>query len=97
MPRFLNTRGNRPLAIAICDRCHLKFAWTELSSDPNNPGLRVCKNDRDIFDPWRLPAPPVENIALPWARPDEKIVAAPSMVTEYEGIILGDGDIPLSP
>jgi hypothetical protein len=38
--------------------------------DPNFPGMRVCKNDRDQFDPWRLPARQTENIALRHPRPD---------------------------
>jgi hypothetical protein len=41
--------------------------------DPNFPGMRVCKNDRDSFDPWRLPALQTENIALRFPRPDQPL------------------------
>jgi hypothetical protein len=32
--------------------------------------MRVCKDDLDNFDPWRLPALQTENIALRFPRPD---------------------------
>jgi hypothetical protein len=38
--------------------------------DPNFPGMRVCKDDLDNFDPWRLPARQTENISLRFPRPD---------------------------
>ena len=41
--------------------------------DPNFPGMRVCKDDKDNFDPWRLPARQTENIALRFARPDVSV------------------------
>lgn len=41
--------------------------------DPNFPGMRVCKDDLDEFDPWRLPARQTENIALRFPRPDVSI------------------------
>ena len=64
MPIWLDTRGNSVLSVAICDRCNRKMAYTELYPDPNFPGMRVCKEDLDQFDPWRLPARQTENIAL---------------------------------
>lgn len=70
MPIFLDTTGNASLAIAVCDRCNRKFPIGELSPDRNIPGLRVCREDNDEFDPWRLPPRQPENIALRWARPD---------------------------
>jgi hypothetical protein len=42
----------------------------ELFSDPNSPGLMVCKEDLDVLDPWRLPARQTEQITLPFYRPD---------------------------
>jgi hypothetical protein len=51
MPRYLNTSGNATLGIGICDRCKMKFPLTELFSDPNAPGLKVCRKDVDEFDP----------------------------------------------
>ena len=73
MSLFLDTRGNPTLAIGICDRCRRKFPLAELESDPNSPGLMVCKEDRDEIDPWRLAARTVEDITLPFVRPDEAI------------------------
>ena len=45
--------------------------------DPNFPGMRVCKDDLDKFDPWRLPARQTENIALRFPRPDVSVATAP--------------------
>jgi hypothetical protein len=73
MPVWLDTTGNTVLSVAICDRCNRKFAYTELMPDPNFPGMRVCKDDLDEFDPWRLPALQTENIALRFPRPDVSI------------------------
>jgi len=73
MPVYLDTRGNSVLSVAICDRCSRKFPYGELVSDPNFPGMRVCKDDLDNFDPWRLPALPTENIALRFPRPDTSV------------------------
>jgi hypothetical protein len=70
MPVFLNTQGNPTLGIAICSRCSRKFPLHELQSDPNYPGLRVCRADLDQFDPYRLPARQTEKISLPFCRPD---------------------------
>lgn len=77
MPVYLDTRGNSVLSVAICDRCNRKFAYTELMPDPNFPGMRVCKQDLDNFDPWRLPARQTENIALRFPRPDQNIAIGP--------------------
>lgn len=77
MPVYLDTRGNSVLSVAICDRCSRKFAYTELQPDPNFPGMRVCKDDLDKFDPWRLPARQTENIALRFPRPDASVATGP--------------------
>jgi hypothetical protein len=42
----------------------------ELSPDPNSPGLLVCDKDKDVLDPYRLPARQTEDITLPFYRPD---------------------------
>jgi hypothetical protein len=73
MPVYLDTRGNSVLSVAICDRCSRKFAYVDLMPDPNFPGMRVCREDLDDFDPWRLPARMTENIALRFPRPDANI------------------------
>jgi hypothetical protein len=77
MPVYIDTRGNSVLSVAICDRCSRKFAYTELMPDPNFPGMRVCKDDLDNFDPWRLPARQTENIALRFPRPDVSVATGP--------------------
>ena len=80
MPVYLDTRGNSVLSVAICDRCSRKFAYVDLMPDPNFPGMRVCKDDLDKFDPWRLPAIQTENIALRFPRPDVDIATGPNLV-----------------
>jgi len=77
MPVYLDTRGNSVLSVAICDRCSRKFAYVDLMPDPNFPGMRVCKDDLDKFDPWRLPAIQTENITLRFPRPDVSIATGP--------------------
>lgn len=74
MPRFLDTSNNDVIAIAICDRCRMKRAYTDLRSDPDNPGLRVCIfGCMDGFDPYKLPARATEDISLRHPRPDEPL------------------------
>jgi len=73
MAIYLDTRGNSVLSVAICDRCSRKFPYVDLMPDPNFPGMRVCKDDVDNFDPWRLPARQTENISLRFPRPDTPI------------------------
>jgi hypothetical protein len=80
MPVYLDTRGNSVLSVAVCDRCNRKFAYVDLMPDPNFPGMRVCKDDLDNFDPWRLPALQTENIALRFPRPDVSIAIAPNLI-----------------
>jgi len=79
MPVFLDTRGRSTLAIGICDRCGRKFSLDELRPDPNFPGLRVCRDDMDQFDPYRLPARRTENISLRHPRPDIAVAAGYSL------------------
>ena len=70
MSTFLDPRGQPTYGIGICGRCSRKFFLAELHSDPNSPGLMVCKNDLDQLDPYRLPARETEDITLPFYRPD---------------------------
>ena len=70
MSRFLNTEGKSSLAIGICDRCARKFPIGDLMADPNSPGLRVCSEDRDILDPYRMGAKRIDNIDVSHPRPD---------------------------
>ena len=80
MPVYLDTRGNSVLSVAICDRCSRKFPYVDLMPDPNFPGMRVCKEDLDNFDPWRLPARQTENIALRFPRPDVSVATGPNLL-----------------
>jgi hypothetical protein len=73
MPRFLNPSGQPTYGIGICARCSRKMFLAELVSDPNYPGLKVCKADVDQLDPYRLPARQTEDITLPFVRPDEPL------------------------
>ena len=85
MPIFIDTRGRTKLAIGICGRCSLKFPYDELHPDPNIPGLFVCTEDMDQFDPYRLPARETENITLDHARPDVGISSpgpSPNLVAD---------------
>lgn len=100
MPRFLDTRGRATLGIGICGRCSVKMPLDMLYSDPNSPGLRVCQKDLDQFDPYRLAAPPADNIILPFTRPDTPIGTAPNgLPTEDDNyfIITEDADGFLEP
>ena len=81
MPVYLDTRGNTKIAIAVCARCGVKYPWTELTSDPNYPGLKVCPDGcKDDFDPWRLPSRATEDITLEWSRPDANLNIGPQNV-----------------
>lgn len=75
MSAFLDTRGRSTLAIGICGRCSRKFPLDDLHPDPNYPGLRVCRADRDDYDPYRLPARQPETISLRFPRPDTPLEA----------------------
>lgn len=90
MPIYLDTRGNTILSVAVCDRCRKKFAYTELYPDPNFPGMRVCKDDLDNFDPWRLPARQTENIALRFPRPDTNIALTANQLLTENGFTNGN-------
>lgn len=100
MARFLNTRGRPTLGVGICDRCHRKMPLDMLFSDPNAVGLRVCKLDRDVLDPWRLPPRPPDNMLLPFVRPDVSIASDPYGLISEEGdyfFITEDGGYYLVP
>lgn len=70
---FLDTRGKQFLAVGLCDRCKRKFPLGELWTDRNNPGLKVCRDDLDDYDPYRLPVREGEQVALMHPRPDEEL------------------------
>lgn len=70
MSIFLDTEGLGSLGIGICGRCSRKFPIGSLYPDPNSPGLLVCEDDLDQYDPYRLPPRESEVITLEFARPD---------------------------
>jgi len=76
-------------AVGLCDRCHRRFFLDELIEDGNLPGLRVCRDDWDELDPYRLPARQPDNLVLPFVRPDEPIaVTTCSHPYELPGYVL---------
>jgi hypothetical protein len=98
---YCDTRGQSVLSVAVCDRCNRKMSYTLLKSDPNFPGLMVCPDDLDQFDPWRLAAIQTENITLRHPRPDVSVAIpgkgglitnAPNVANINQGPnMLGDG------
>ena len=101
MPKFLDTRGNTKIAIGICARCSCKYPYSELTSDPNFPGLRVCPDGcKDVLDPYRLPARATEDISLECARPDIDLsipTPTPVYANEINSISLVLPNVPWSP
>jgi hypothetical protein len=92
--RFLDPGGQPTYGIGICGRCSRKMFLSELSPDPNYPGLMVCREDRDQYDPYRLAPRRPDQIVLPFTRPDTPISTAPSGVIVQDGtqfIISEDG------
>jgi len=97
MSVWLDTRGNTVLSIAICDRCKMKRAYSNISMDRNIPGLRVCNNGcNDERDPYRLPARQPEKIAIRFPRPDapldpndRAITTDPNVVTAPNQTVTG--------
>lgn len=87
MSIFLDPRGKSTYGIGICGRCSRKFSLDELMSDPNFPGLRVCKDDIDQFDPYRLAARQPERVTLDFPRPDV------SVALDDRGTISQDGNL----
>jgi len=75
MPIFLDPTGNENYGLGICQRCSRKFFLKDLHSDPNTPGLKVCIDDLDDYDPYRLAPRQADRITLPFYRPDEDLTA----------------------
>lgn len=85
MSLFLDPSGQPTYGIAICGRCSRKMLLSELSPDPNYPGLMVCKEDRDDYDPYRLAPRRPDQIVLPFNRPDTSINTHPAGVIQEAG------------
>jgi len=95
MSRFLDPTGEPTYGIGICARCSRKFLLSQLSPDPNYPGLMVCEADKDEYDPYRLAPRAPDKIILPFTRPDVSINTRPSGLIQEAGnefIITEDGD-----
>ncbi len=73
MSRYLDPTGQPTYGIGICGRCSRKMFLSELMPDPNSPGLMVCAEDRDDYDPYRLAPRAEDQIVLPFTRPDTAI------------------------
>tara|TARA_R110000868_G_scaffold91283_3_gene253241 strand:+ start:2158 stop:2457 length:300 start_codon:yes stop_codon:yes gene_type:complete len=99
MSIWLDTRGRSTLGIGLCARCSRKMSLDELFSDPNSPGLRVCREDLDNLDPYRLPPRQPDNINLPFVRPDAPLNTDPAgLVTEDDNsFLIGTNDEYLIP
>ncbi len=99
MSIYLDTRGLSTLGIGVCDRCSRKMSSTMLMSDPNSPGLRVCKEDLDQLDPYRLPPRQPDTITLPFVRPDTPIGTDPAgLISEDENdFLIGSNDEYMTP
>lgn len=95
MSLYLDPTGQPTYGIAICGRCSRKFLLSELSPDPNFPGLMVCREDRDEYDPYRLAPRAPDQIVLPFNRPDTPINTHPAGLIQEQGnefIITEDGE-----
>jgi hypothetical protein len=90
-------------AVGICDRCNRRFPLHMLIEDGNLPGLRVCRDDWDELDPYRLPPRQPDNLVLPFVRPDVDIAITQChhpyelpgfiMIEDGSAFVLTQGDI----
>jgi hypothetical protein len=95
MSKYLDVSGESTFGIALCARCSRKFKLAELSSDPNFPGLMVCRDDLDDYDPYRLAPRGPDKIVLPFTRPDTSITTRPAGLIQEAGdefIVTEKGD-----
>ena len=94
-PLYIDPTGQPTYGIGLCARCSRKFPLSELSPDPNYPGLMVCSEDRDEYDPYRLAPRKPDNIVLPFTRPDTPVTTRPAGVIQEAGdefIVTEDGE-----
>jgi hypothetical protein len=95
MTDWFDPTGHPFYAVGLCDRCHRAFLLDELIQDGNLPGLRVCRDDWDELDPYRLPARQPDRLDLPFVRPDVPLgtggvtvsAATAAIATEADDII----------
>lgn len=86
--KYIDTSSENHRSVGICDRCSRKVAYDELRPDPNFPGLRVCRDDMDDYDPWRLAAIQTETITLRHPRPDAPLGRTNSELTTEDGLAI---------
>lgn len=79
--------GTGSLAIAICDRCGLKYPYMALRADVARPGLRVCKTCVDLNHPIKNFKPRADNFNLQYPRPDELLYVDYVIVKKERGPI----------
>ena len=94
MSRFIDPTGESTYGLGICARCSRKFKLAELTSDPNYPGLKVCRQDVDEYDPYRLAPRVPDQVVLPFTRPDVSLNTNPSGVISEQGtqfVVTEDG------
>lgn len=94
MSIFIDPSGASTFGLGICARCSRKMKLEDLYSDPNAPGLMVCLDDLDEYDPYRLAARPTEEINLLYVRPDRPVdnVITPDP-TLFLGVVRGTAGI----
>lgn len=73
------------IAKAICGRCSMKKNYSELSSDPNVPELRVCGDCKDQLDPYRLAPRQPDAFILRKPRPDLPLNDIPDYIVDSAG------------
>lgn len=100
MSRFLDPTGRTTYGIGICARCSRKMSLDDLWDDPNTPGLKVCREDMDQYDPYRLAPRPEDPIALRFNRPDLPLGTNPYGAIDDSGdyfLLADNGDEYLVP
>jgi hypothetical protein len=71
----------------------MKRAYSDIGSDRNIPGLRVCNQGcNDERDPYRLPMRPTEKISIRFPRPDADIAEKQDAITTDPNIVNGNDE-----
>lgn len=94
MSIFIDPTGSSTYGVALCARCSRKFRLEELSPDNNAPGLMVCRDDNDDYDPYRLAPRAEDQVVLPFVRPDVSVATNPGGLIAQDGtrfVISEDG------
>jgi len=87
MPLYLNTRGRNVVAVKVCDRCKMKRFADFLVSDPNAPGLQVCRDTcMDVLDPWRKAPRMTEDITVRGVRPEVSVSTTLNFYVAYSPV-----------